>query len=477
MPTNMSMSDIVNPALEAGSQGTAIGNSIGKNVTDMANTMQNLQLKQQQQQMMQQKLDDMKVDSFQKRANLVLSAPDGAVKNGLIKQNQKWMQQNGMDPLIMEGLKDSDFAGQYQDAIAAEQKAVQEAQSNGMAGRTQLMNQLKQNGMINTPQGTQQLALYDQQTAQNVSAAKMPSAQKLKLLAGWEQFQPSIAHVSDRFQQQNTAEALKGMQFATQQSIANQKNATTERGQDIGYDKTKLMADAIASRQAQQVDRIHNQNVAEISKDPGIQKQQIQLNNLNNALSNISAGQAPTPESFAELQQSVRSNLGIKGTSGVNERGSTFLKGIGMSPAEWEQFISMKPQDITKYGGTEFLDHIKALATNEMNNVRTQAQQKVNTLVQAHQDFYKRHPDLKKDYDNFTYHMGSDVLGTNPAQGAPTAPGGAPTPKAPQAPAAGPDLSKLTPAQQKTFADTKAQFKGKFTDQQILDSILKHGGQ
>lgn len=193
------------------------------------------------------------------------------------------------------------------------------------------------------------------------------------------------------------AEALTGLQGVLKREQDDKHLAVTERGQNM---RSQAQIQALTGRSSTQSERIHNQNLAAIQKDPIINKQLVQIQNLNNALSNLKTG-APTPQSFEELQQSVRSNLGIKGQSTGGERERAYLTSAGLSAAEAIQFLTMDPQDITKYGGSKFIEHITSLADNEIKNVGGQAKKRIETLKSGHGRFYKDHADLAGDYDAF----------------------------------------------------------------------------
>ena len=212
---------------------------------------------------------------------------------------------------------------------------------------------------------------------------------------------------------------------AIQQAVSENLGGIEEAGNVRGkYDLEMAKADAKAEaamtmlknrneqsdkRLSQRDQVIHNQNVKEVGKDPNILKWQGQYVNLSNAVKNMENGIVPTKESFAELQQAVRANLGIKGqTTGV-ERHASYFKGLGFNMQDAMQFLTMEPQSIESYGGSQFLDHVKSLARSEQNNIRTNINKRASSLADAHRSFYSARPELKADYETFAYGQGDQV--------------------------------------------------------------------
>jgi hypothetical protein len=180
-----------------------------------------------------------------------------------------------------------------------------------------------------------------------------------------------------------------------------------------------------SERISNQAQGLHNRNVKQFQADSA--KELTQYNNLTNAVSNFKNG-TPTTQSFHELQQSVRSNLGIKGGSGVDERSAAYLDGLGLKVADVAQFLSMTPQDIRKFKGAPFADHILGLAENERNNIRQQIEQKAGAAKAANGTFYDRYPELG---DDFTKFLGAKTEAFNrPSGGEPAANAGLPPPPA-----------------------------------------------
>jgi hypothetical protein len=205
----------------------------------------------------------------------------------------------------------------------------------------------------------------------------------------------------------------------------NSMNKTEKEGQiqkDVANIKNKGLLDAANARNssanprvAQRDQTIHNQNLAAVNKDSIASGLQTTYNNLQNAVSNFQKGGA-TPQEFQELQQGVRSNLGIKGTSGVNERADTYLTDLGLKADEKKQFLFGDLQSVME-NHPQLANQVLKMADLEVQNKRAQYQARIQQLKAGHASFYKNHPDLSQDYDA-TAQAGLGVMGiTQPSQG------------------------------------------------------------
>lgn len=150
-------------------------------------------------------------------------------------------------------------------------------------------------------------------------------------------------------------------------------------------------------RVSQGDERIHNQNLSKVNNDPTATQLVNTTNNLKNAVANYQKGGA-TPQEFQELQQAVRSNLGLKGTSGVDERASTYLDSLGIRADKITQFLTGDPKSVME-SDPKFGDQITKLANLEIENKKGQYRDQVGKLTAGHKSFYNNHPDLKDDFE------------------------------------------------------------------------------
>lgn len=374
-------------------------------VTDAMTTMSNLQIAQAKQQQMGEQLEQMKWNSAKGLLNNYIKASP-AVRKSLKKQMGPRLMQLGADPLILDSLDDQDMAKAYTAAINAYGNDPQAA-GTGMA-----------------------------------------------ILASVGAFEDNVPGMHQTIQERAQMQATEKLRMATLAAAKEHRGFT----QDVATERLDQRNMAL-----------HNQNVNKLMGDAQINKRVNQYNNLKNALANIEGGIVPTTESFNELQQSVRSNLGIKGTSVGEERASTYLTGLPMKVAELRQFLSMQPQDVRKYGGTAFLEHVTALARREMGNIQKLADKEVKGHEAGRSPLYTKHPELAGAWQQAIQQKRSAFdLAPEDAQPAGQAPAAAP------APTAAPAVSLEARAAKIKFNVEAARKAGK-TDAQI-DAYLKSKG-
>lgn len=161
----------------------------------------------------------------------------------------------------------------------------------------------------------------------------------------------------------------------------------------------RRMGDIAGKKIAQSEDRMdrmtHNRVLQRLASDQVTKQRLTQYQNLDNALNSLLKAKNITPQSLHEFQQTIRSNLGIKGTSGVIERGNTYMNGLGLKIDEWNQFLSEIPADVDK--NHPFVKHFKDLARREQSNIRSQIMDRLDALSEGNGSMYDRRPDLKRD--------------------------------------------------------------------------------
>lgn len=141
----------------------------------------------------------------------------------------------------------------------------------------------------------------------------------------------------------------------------------------------------------------HTNLTNKVKNDRQLGQRLAQLQNLQNSMDIAIKADVMTPQQFHEWQQSVRSNLGLKGTSGVSEREETQIKSLGMNVANVRQFLTGVPQDVNN---PELFKHLKELVAIEQQNLTKQAEKRVKGLVAGYEHMYNKNPAYKKDLDN-----------------------------------------------------------------------------
>lgn len=160
----------------------------------------------------------------------------------------------------------------------------------------------------------------------------------------------------------------------------------------------------------------HNKVVTAIKNDPVLKQRLAAENNINNALSVVSDPNVKvTPQQVQELQQTLRRNMGITGSSGVGEREETYIKTLGMNVNNIKQFLSGSPQDVSS--NKDLMNHFKDMAKIEKNNIENQMQKRLGVVSGGYGSMYKRRADLKGDLDELVQsasgQFGTDMQGLN----------------------------------------------------------------
>lgn len=141
--------------------------------------------------------------------------------------------------------------------------------------------------------------------------------------------------------------------------------------------------------------REHERVLTRVASNPVVKARLTQYQNLDNALAAVSQAENLTPQQVHEFQQSIRSNLGIKGTGGVGEREETYFKSLGLNAANMKQFLTGDPATLAK--DSKMMIHLKDLAAVEQSNIRKQLEKALSAASGGHGSMYARRPDLKQD--------------------------------------------------------------------------------
>lgn len=144
----------------------------------------------------------------------------------------------------------------------------------------------------------------------------------------------------------------------------------------------------------------HDRNLVAMAKDKPLNDLLTTRNNLVNAAKTFEEG-GRSPAEFAELQQAVRSNLGIKSGSGVHERQETYWKSMGLNAQKAEQILFGKPVDVMN-SSPEAVNQVLGLVRIELENKNKQATGRLGQLKAGKRTFYgkKGNEGLSEDYDS-----------------------------------------------------------------------------
>lgn len=152
--------------------------------------------------------------------------------------------------------------------------------------------------------------------------------------------------------------------------------------------------------------------IQRLSSD-SINKQRLtQYQNLDNAMAILTKAKRILPETIQEFQTALRSNLGIKGTGGVDERKKTYLDELGFHTAEWQQFLTGNLANISP--NHPMVQHMVDLANVERASIKHQYQSRVDALEGGTGALLARNPKLaqifKNSVDKFSKQMDRDPV-------------------------------------------------------------------
>lgn len=196
-----------------------------------------------------------------------------------------------------------------------------------------------------------------------------------------------------------------------QQKLFDLKNALQKQRQGLTENQINLLKNELATSKPMvqlanrqtlmqgRQDFQEHQNVLKSIDNDKTNVQRIQnYSNLGNALTNFTNMDIRSPANLAELEQTIRTSLGVKGTGGVEERDKTFLKSFERDLITAKQYWESNPQDVKGIEST--VQHLKQVAQNEQNNFRSQVAQRTQALIAGHESLYKRNPELWGDLQN-----------------------------------------------------------------------------
>lgn len=160
-------------------------------------------------------------------------------------------------------------------------------------------------------------------------------------------------------------------------------------------------AAGITDVRQQMVDQgTHKSAIADIDNDKTTVGLQNGFNSIKTATENFKAEK--TPQAFHELQQALRSNMGIMNRSGVAERGDTYLNSIGLKGQDLDQFLSADPQDVNKLS-PKLVENIMGGVDKELHMKQQQALQNIDQRSLAHMNSFYMKPGkeaFKQDFLN-----------------------------------------------------------------------------
>lgn len=277
----------------------------------------------------------------------------------------------------------------------------------------QLNGQLMQHGLIKgedgqyqfSPEEQQKRSLQSQMLQQQATAATegaKPDSDRSRQAQGIIEkslkMKPGeLAGYSEQQLKEFSPNLIGGQKIDLTTAVLNNRNVNQERSYDLRSESMNL--------------NNHQKALRSITEDKQLNPLLTSYQNLENAKQNFIKGGATTQE-FAELQQAVRSNAGIKGQSGVSERSDTYLKSMGINKDKFMQFITGDPQSVLK-SDPKFAEQILGLVELEQENKRKQAMAQLDKKAAGFKTFYSRPgmEDYASDFQNTVDQFRSQFVG------------------------------------------------------------------
>lgn len=141
----------------------------------------------------------------------------------------------------------------------------------------------------------------------------------------------------------------------------------------------------------------HQQVLKSVDNDKTNLQRIASTSNIANSLNNFANADIKSAAQLDELQQTIRSNLGIKGQGGVDEREKTYLNSLAQDLARASTYWKSGPQGVEK--AASIVAHLKQLAALEQQNFQNQAATRTQALISGHESLYERNPTLKADLE------------------------------------------------------------------------------
>jgi hypothetical protein len=177
---------------------------------------------------------------------------------------------------------------------------------------------------------------------------------------------------------------------------SNSNAANTTLGLLAKMQKGQDRQNSAQARKTDRIDRMmHAKVIDNLNKDQVLRQRLTQFQNIDNAFAMLLNPDKIPYQNLNEFQQAMRSNMGIKGTGGVDERTKTYFNGLGINLAAIDQFLTMKPRDLSEY--KELMQHLSQTALIEQANAQKQAVSRKNFLGSGFGSVYARRPELFGD--------------------------------------------------------------------------------
>ncbi len=217
--------------------------------------------------------------------------------------------------------------------------------------------------------------------------------------------------------------AIQGSLATSQNAITKEKLATMR-----GMYKANMGSPSASAYGSRTNDLIHARVVSAIQQDKQLKDLAQSQYNLTSGATNYDSAKIKGTQQLHELQNTVRSNLGIKGTTTGPERDKMMMDSFGNQWRNAKQWLYGTPVD-GSVEMKEMADHLMNLVQLQQESNMARAHARLNTLTTGREEFYSRPENADKqaglDRLKEVYRQQFNPYrrkGDNPSMGAPTGP-------------------------------------------------------
>jgi hypothetical protein len=232
-----------------------------------------------------------------------------------------------------------------------------------------------------------------------------------------------IAALTDSWTGSDFAKHYKAPQSDEQraETMAKLQNIISQRNGDLTKQKIALMVaqnggdktlmgsdkrdplDALREKEQRRIDNSAHQRVLlAVKKDPVLAGMAQKARALATSLDYIDNVKATTTQQLSETQNVIRRNLGMTGTSGVDERDKTMMTSLGLDNDRARQYLFGSVVD-SKETAKEFLAHLRELVELAQGNTKVQAYSEIEKMTAGNPGMYERNPQLKRGLDEVIF--------------------------------------------------------------------------
>lgn len=144
------------------------------------------------------------------------------------------------------------------------------------------------------------------------------------------------------------------------------------------------------------IDESNKQKVLNrLNNNIGLRNEMSSQMGLRSAFAVLENADEITPQILHDFQQILATNMGVRGQSGVAERGERYFNTAGLDWAKWKQYVLGNPEDLGK--DNAIIEHLRKMGTVEKDLLGKRIDKHLNALAAGNKSMFQRRPDLKED--------------------------------------------------------------------------------